>query len=629
MSLTKIPLDLLNVAIINYATGDSATGETSVGGWGTYHSGTTTPTTLTGGAPSLTLTQNTSAPIRGLGDLKITAGAQGDGAKLAFTIDPADKAKPLCISFDFKTSGTTALGDYTVWIEDVTNSVMIQPAPYQVVGVVSGVSQKFITYFQTSSNSTSYRIGIHQAVASPGGNLEFDGFYVGPSYQTYGPVATDWTAYTPVSSWVGGVGTIVGKWRRVGDGAEVEVLVPVTGTPTSANLTVNLPTGLTIDLTKTGSSTAAKTLGYGFVSSANQNYSAIPLITTSTTSISIYSLPDAAASANRLSPVTQAFPNTFANNDYVHAHFYVPITGWSSNVQVSSDADTRVCAFRATNTAGTTLTKSAENTVPFATVDYDTHGAWDGTNTYTCPVPGKYTVKAQVGIATGATWASGDDLVMKVYKNGVLHIFNQGFLFFGTQAVSPSTTIVDSLNCNAGDTLQVKIAPNKASASNVTMDTSAGYNFICIERLTGPAQIAASETVAMRYTTTAGTTFTSEATTPFAIKVYDTHGAFDGSIFTAPMAGKYHVSISQYTQASNLSTTQVFQGVLYYNGTSTERGLAVATGNGASHPHSLMFSGDVDLLAGDTLRWRNAADVSTSLSTVSTRNTISIHRIGN
>lgn len=137
---------------------------------------------------------------------------------------------------------------------------------------------------------------------------------------------------------------------------------------------------------------------------------------------------------------------------------------------------------RYTNTAGTTLTKSAENTIPFATKDYDSHGAFV-TDTYTAPAPGKYKYFCQVGIATGATWASGDDIVMKVYKTGSLHAFNQAFIFFGATSVSPSSSISDTLNMIQGDTLQCRVVPNKASAGNVTMDTSAGYNYFTIERV--------------------------------------------------------------------------------------------------------------------------------------------------
>lgn len=68
-----------------------------------------------------------------------------------------------------------------------------------------------------------------------------------------GALSAGWLPYVPVISWTGGVGPVLGFWRRTGpDTLQVSYLVVVSGpvTPPATPLDIALPPGFTIDVTK-------------------------------------------------------------------------------------------------------------------------------------------------------------------------------------------------------------------------------------------------------------------------------------------------------------------------------------------------------------------------------------------
>ena len=120
-------------------------------------------------------------------------------ASNAFFIDSEDQAKVMSITFSYKlASGSasftgTSAGSFGVAIWDVTNSAWIMP-----VGVFSlNGSGNFVGSFQTTSNSTQYRLVLYNANATSGAaTLYVDDFTVGPaqtSQQTSQANAIDWS----------------------------------------------------------------------------------------------------------------------------------------------------------------------------------------------------------------------------------------------------------------------------------------------------------------------------------------------------------------------------------------------------------------------------------------------------
>lgn len=133
------------------------------------------------------------------------------------------------------------------------------------------------------------------------------------------------TSYTPTGSWSTNT-TYSGKWSRAGEYVEIWVKVATSGAPTSASLTVNLPSGMTIDTTKLHDSTVGDRPPVGYASvfdSATETYKAA-VTYASTTSVALF-ITTASGTYTDEDPVTQAVPITFGANDGVNLYFKVPL----------------------------------------------------------------------------------------------------------------------------------------------------------------------------------------------------------------------------------------------------------------------------------------------------------------
>ena len=109
----------LSASVINYIANSSALVDTS--GYSTYADAAgAAPVDGTGGSPSVTFTRSTTTPLRGIADFNFTkdaANRQGQGVATDITIDLADRAKVLTVTFDYEVlSGTYADGDLTVYL---------------------------------------------------------------------------------------------------------------------------------------------------------------------------------------------------------------------------------------------------------------------------------------------------------------------------------------------------------------------------------------------------------------------------------------------------------------------------------------------------------------------------------
>lgn len=150
----------------------------------------------------------------------------------------------------------------------------------------------------------------------------------GTSAPAWTTVTTSWASWTPTGSWNTNV-TYTGKWRRVGDTLEAQVLVMCSGAPNSTTLTVNLtPLSLTIDTAKLLSTTNFFiNLGRGTALNAGVELFPVLVQYTSTTAVAIFA-PNSAGAYNSLVGVDQSVPLVFGASDGVQINFSVPISGW-------------------------------------------------------------------------------------------------------------------------------------------------------------------------------------------------------------------------------------------------------------------------------------------------------------
>jgi hypothetical protein len=588
---------------INYIANPGA--ETDTSGWVTYADAAgAQPVDGTGGSPTVTWTRTTSSPLRSTGSFLFTkdaANRQGEGVAYAFSIDSADKAKILSVSFDYEiTSGTFSTGDLTVYAYDVTNALVIQPAGY-LIQSLSGTSFKHIATFQTSSNSSSYRFIIHTATTSASAyTLKFDNFIVGPQIIEYGAPVTNWSSYTPTFNGVGTPTSVDVWYRRVGD--QIEVMGKfTTGTVTAAEARVSLPSGLTSDTTKIASIRLVGDWALGTTFGGN-----IKPTVLIESGVSYFTFGfDTATQAGLTKQNGNAL---FATGQTVAFHAKAPVSGWSSSVQMSNDTDTRVIALEYTGNGGTSLTANVTD-IDFTTKVQDTHSAWSGT-IFTAPVPGFYQFRGSVRTSASVT------ILLHLYVNGSQKI---------TVSENPAATNIFQFSgayfLNAGDTASIR------SDTAATLTNNAVQHWIFIDRLSGPSAIAASETVAMRYYSSTTSVSGTDATIVYATKDFDTHGSYSSGVYTVPVSGKYSVNggirIEGTYALNSAAVLSIYKNSSAVSTTNSKAGGAV------SHL-SVTISDIISCVAGETIAIKANTDAtSPTIHSSNVYNFISIVRAGN
>ena len=497
-------------------------------------------------------TSSTVTPLRGLRSFLLSKPASrttGEVKRFDFTIDATDKGKVLQIGFDYTvSSGTYVTGDLVCLIRDVTNNRMIQPSAWQIESVGIGTSAQARMTFQTSSDSVSYEFIIFQITATAlAYDLRFDNFVIGPQVVPLGAPVTDWVSYTPTGSWSTNT-TYTGRWRRVGDSMQVSINLALSGAPTAADLSVDLPSGYVIDTAKIGDVNFGTT-GYGTLLDGGTRQYVVSMSYRDTDSLYvIHTESGNAGFVNATNPIT------FANSDEIVLTATVPIVGWSSSTVVSSSADTRVVDLVAFNSGTQSVTANTTNIA--ATSSKDSVGGWNGTQ-YTIKVPGDYnfTIAGSDNVASTP--------VIDLYVNAVSYrriaALHGGNYYTGSLLVP---------NLKAGDVVSFRSSITTTLGANFRLE---GY------MLQGPSQIAASEVIACRaYLSTNQTGVNPNASgvkVNFNATTLDTHGGWNTGTYryTCPAPGIYEVDSTIYTSGTNvLANTYLIQ--IFKNGAGIQNG---------------------------------------------------------
>lgn len=565
---------------------------------------------------------SSSAQIAGLFSASYASSAATTAGDMlisdAFSIDLEDQAKVMTFKFYYSVISNAGNGNYSgtssnsfgVAIYDVSGAAWIMPAG--VWGMTQNAGVGYCTgTFQTTGGGQKYQIAVFNANATAGSTtLYFDDFSVGPQTAPMGPAMTDFIAYTPTFTGFGTPSNVNFVWRRVGDCCHViGWFTPGTNTATQAAIT--LPSGLT----GAGSPKITSTQVFG-VAVVGNNQPAMYIITgASTTTVGLSEQQSGSASG-----LTFINGSALSNAVNIAVDFMIPINGWSSNVNMSNDTDTRVVAFRTTGTASGTLNSSFNTTTwPAATVD--THGVFNGTTTYTIPVTGYYDMTMQVAI--DGTYTLGTNSQIQILKNGSA-IQIQAEITAAAIGTANLQIHIDAVLCNAGDTITTQV---KTPAGSPTYDTATGFSFWSISRRSGPAVIAATESVNARYFASATVITGSLATIVWTTKDFDTHLSMASGVYTIPVSGKYQIN-SGLALAGTFSLNATSNMQLQKNGTAVSETLNDA---GGVITNSNISVGDIiSCVAGDTIRIQALSSaVSPSVVSSNTKNFFSIARVGN
>jgi hypothetical protein len=599
----------------NYITYNNFENQVTTG-WSTFS------TTLTGLIPTGTIAAGSGAlgisatlinPLGGTCSLKAVTGAAlaaGQGfISQAYAIDMEDQAKVLTGKFYYNIpsgggasninfSGTSA-NSFQIYIYDTANSQWVQPAG--CYGMTQGSGVGYVTFtFQTASNATSYQVAVLCVNATAGATtMLFDDFYLGPQTAPIGAVVTDWVSYTPTFTGFGTATSVAFQSRRYGDSLEINgYFVTGTVTATQAQITMGYNGSNGNVIVDTSKVNAFGYLGpMGFTGNNSTFYGGAVLAPGGSFNFMTFGIQ-----ASTTGSLVQNSGTAFISNTFIGFTATIPIVGWSSNVQMSSDTDTRVVASKYYQAANASTT--ANNPINFDTQVYDQTGSvTTGATTwkYIAPVTGVYQISGCLNVNTLST--------SYLWKNGAQ---------LQTLAACPVNLAVSystSTKLNAGD--YVDIRPDTTLTTN---SSSTATCSITVLRLSGPAVIAATESVNAAYDTLSSTTVTAGTALKVTVKEYDSHGVYNTSTggYPAPSSGKYRLSLSGLISSSATPTDLN----IYVNGTFRRYFGSV----GPSTSFRCSISGSVSANAGDII---TVVAPATSITLADTTGSFSIERVGN
>jgi hypothetical protein len=404
---------------VNYIE-DNWNAETNTTGWSQYDDGdVATPVDGTGGAANnITFVRETTTQIRGDGSFETTAtsvnDSRGEGVSYDFTVAAADLPAVLEISFDHEMTGGNS-ADIEVFIYDKDAGSLIPV----VSKSLSSTDARFVGTFQTHPTNDDYRLILHYAssTVAAGAIFTFDNVIVTPSVAEGGAVVTEWESFTPTGSWTTNT-TYTGFKRRVGDSAEIQYKIALSGAPTSANLTINMPSGMSVDTGKLAANGTGSMHAMAWaIESGVEEYLAQAALSSDVFAIRGLETDGAAGNdVEEASAYSQAYPFTWGSGDSFTLNVAVPITGWEATATSSAPLDV---AFQATSDTSAAMPTATGTDRVYEDEVFDTHNAYDpSTGAFTVPVSGKYSFTASVQSATG-TYAAGNVVVIEFDVDGV------------------------------------------------------------------------------------------------------------------------------------------------------------------------------------------------------------------
>lgn len=578
----------------------------------------------------------------------------------AFTIDIEDQAKVITFSFYYSTisgasninfSGTSS-NTFAIYAYDVTNSLWIQPAGVYNLTQSSGVGRANGS-FQSSSNGTQYRFAVLAVNASAGAaTLYWDDFSVGPTaivngFNTASPTAagvvqayggttapTGWllcdgtsllrsqytdlftnigTAYGTIDSDHFNIPDLRGYFLRGVSGSSNTDPDKTSRTPSATGGSTGNNVG-SVQQSAFASHTHTKSMGPNASNNSNNPLSS-----------------DATAPNRTMTTDATGGNETRPVNVYVN---YIIKLYNDQTVTLSNDTDTRVVAARASNST-TTLSNGNNTTVIYPTVAFDTHSAYDSTTgIYTVPVSGKYRMYFSYFDAAART-ASGptSSQTWSFQRTRSAVTVTQGIRVFQAKnasvAYNPDTSGECLIDCFAGD----QIFMNWANAWGTTLDQDGTARcYIEFERISGPATIAANETVACSYYSSNQPTIVSSATIKYENKIFDTHNAYNTStgIYTVPISGTYRASACLQTNSAAWNSGDAMEITISPSvGTSCDYRVIAP---GATITNCVGATDIFHFNAGDTLQIslsNGRTGGSVSLVATTSRNKFAVERIGN
>lgn len=601
----------------------------------------TKPVDGAGGSATLAITRTTTTSEiqRGVASGKIAkdaANRQGEGIAIDLDAFPnADLSKVMQITFDYDASHANyADDDIAIYIISSNDSFSADFNIIEPVGkdLKAGKGSHFCT-FQSGASDTEYRLCFHVASTNAAAyDVFIDDIKVAPVEKF--PSAAAMSDLIPFTvTFQNDTGLTISQdctYRRVGHMAQVFLDIAMTAGPGSDGGAFGVDISAIGDIDFSGDNAMFNSYYQGTgvwqdasATTANEE-SAISFYTSSSSNnvITFYdNTGDATPSVGDISGTN------LDNLDFIQGSFWVPIKGWSSNSQDISVVDDNrrvsVIAGLTASTANGSFANAAVEIIDFDDVQKDTHGAvtTGASWSFTAPKTSDYIISAYF-TSSSATVSAGDNAGLLLHKNGsTLRQLDFDEVEGSGTGYSHFLNGTTLISLNKGDTIDVRV--QNATGSAVTPVTSDRYCYITIHDHSGRNQIVADELIAFRAEDSSGQSFT--ASTPgdvtWNVENFDTHGAFDGTTFTAPVAGKYFfggfVTINQWDRTGG----HIANIRLAKNGTNVQIYAIEAAVTSTTNAHTpLRIDTVLDLAKGDTVKL--SADVDADTGTVSLINDV-------
>ena len=594
---------------------DSALAEVSGGSGGINHienGDYNQDTTGTTGDTNLVISQETVAPLRGDGSLKIAKGAidaSTQSVTIPFTIDAADLAQKLTISFDKDFSDANYNdGDMQVRIiQDPAGS----PSTIRVNGEdIAGGKGSHIAQFQTDHTELDYALELYfvdTGVLAVDALL--DNIQVGPSNKSIGS-STNSMVRLHTGNGHGSTNTTIRRFSTVVENIGGDITYTDSST-----------LGATFTINETG----IYAITYGDTNSASYLTFGISLNSTElTTNISTINANDRlivadSSSANFIEEVS--WTGVLNKNDIIRAHDSATATGTvqtsftitkiGSNAEANSVGGGREIVVEGAGNSGATLTAFVTD-IDF-TESNDTTSSWDG-SIFTAPETGTYLIN---GAYLTTVTTTGYVISYRDTGGGF-----SAFRYLGVnQASSFHRKFNDVVTLNRGDKLSFRQNDSR------TLSNSNSQHYIAITKLASPQTILETATVAAKYTSSNGQTFATGTTLKFEELLYDTHGSYNTTTgeYTLQHSGHYSLKVKVLTDSETWTSGYAVGFVMKLDGTIIDQKYEY-------HPNytgsaSVIYSDDFYGVAGQVLTIESVSDIATNMNVVSTRNSFAIHRI--
>jgi len=549
------------------------------------------------GDTNLIISHETVNPLRGDGSLKINKGAVDASTQtvssLLFTVDDADLAKILTISFDKDFSDANYNdGDAKITI---TQDPSGTPSVISMNGEdIAGGTSVHYARFQTDSTIKDYRLDIEWVSASADAvEVLIDNVTIAPQVINQGAIKIDMedrTDYANANLLPVNGGSLVGTYAyyEVGRDAD-EILIRArfnTSVAGSGAGVVEFPV-------PDGLSAITNYQNIGVSQCFNVNFTAgNQFRTAGTAMVGLQGMAIVNQGSGGFS--TGAI---FLGSSQVYLQVRFKIQGWSSQANMSSDFGGREISTTVTAGTGQVLGNNVYTTIDFTGVAHDSVSAANLTGNYIeVKETGYYDSSALVTYNSNGAGAR----LFRFAFDGVGDNANQSARL-GTTSINPDYQEISftSKYIERGTQVSVEVFQNTGGAL-----TLQSFNNLTLAKRATPQTSLESETVAARYRSDSGQNFSSGSyqVVNYEDIDYDSHGGYNTStgVYTFTRSGKFLSSAKLALVGLNAETGDMILET-YFNGVGIDNDFNAIQRGGL---HTRAVNTVLDVNVGDTLSIR-------------------------